>query len=224
MALILHIDTALETASVCLANNGRLLQLEENKNRNNDAGWLHPAIEKIMQQQSIPFSRLHAVAVGIGPGSYTGLRIGLSAAKGLCYALQIPLIAVGTLQMMAFAAREEPVDLLCPLIDARRQEVFTALYDKNLNPVMAPQALIVQEKSFEAYLPANRILFFGNGSAKVQQIIKHKNAWFKTIPVNASGLIFLAEKFFHQKQFAPLAYAEPMYLKEFHASTPKPSS
>lgn len=224
MALILHIDTALETASVCLANSGRLLQLEENKNRNNDAGWLHPAIEKMMQQQSVQFSQLHAVAVTIGPGSYTGLRIGLSAAKGMCYALQIPLIAVGTLQMMAFAARQEPVDLLAPLIDARRQEVFAALYNKNLNPVMAPQALIVQQNSFDAYLPENRILFFGNGSTKVQQIIKHKNACFKTIPVNATSLILLAEKFFNQKLFVPVAYAEPLYLKEFHTATQKPSS
>jgi tRNA threonylcarbamoyladenosine biosynthesis protein TsaB len=224
MALMLHIDTAIETASVCLGKDGSVLQLTENQNPKNDSAWLHGAIRKMMEQQQCKFSDLDAVAVSIGPGSYTGLRMGLSAAKGFCYALQKPLITIGTLNMMAHAAKEEPFDLLGPMIDARRQEVFTALYDKQLNPVLPPQAMIIHNKSFEKYLSENKILFFGNGSKKVQPVIQHVNACFKPITVNASNLVALAEKHFSLQLFSPVAYTEPLYLKEFHSASRNISS
>src|SRR4029079_3666588 len=122
-----------------------------------------------------------AVAVSAGPGSYTGLRVGMAAAKGLCYALRIPLLTINTLQMMAAAAVAEPTDLLCPMIDARRMEVFTGLYTKKLDAVMPAQALILQENSFADVLQKHTVTFFGNGSEKCKTVIQHPNAVFRTI-------------------------------------------
>src|SRR5689334_17760726 len=127
MSLVLNIDTAVETASICLSEDRKILQVSINENQKDHAAWLSVAIQNMMINAGYRLNQLHAIGITIGPGSYTGLRVGLSAAKGLCYALNIPLITIGTLEMMAFAAKDEPADLLCPLIDARRMEVFTAL-------------------------------------------------------------------------------------------------
>src|SRR5215831_19352433 len=125
MPIILNIDTSVESASVCLSNDGDVVGLSVNNNKKDHAAWLHRAIQELVKNTGLTLSDLDAIAISIGPGSYTGLRIGLSAAKGLCYALNIPLISVNTLQMMAHAARKEDVQFICPLIDARRMEVFT---------------------------------------------------------------------------------------------------
>src|SRR5687767_10771942 len=148
MSLILNIDTALDTASVCLANKGEVLHLVVNEFPKDHSGWLHPAISELLQKSGYEIRDLSALAVSIGPGSYTGLRVGLSTAKGFCFALNLPLITIGTLQMMAYSVKDENADLLCPVIDARRNEVFTAVYDKNLEPVLPAQSMIAGENSF----------------------------------------------------------------------------
>lgn len=221
MSLILNIDTAIANASICLARDGIALRLAENMNRDEHASWLHVTIKKILSEQKLNLSDLKAVAVTIGPGSYTGLRVGLSAAKGLCYALDIPLLTIGTLEMMAYAAKDEPFDLLCPMIDARRQEVFTAVYDKKLNELMKPQALILDANIFDQFL-TRKILFFGTGSNKTQSIIQHENAWFNNVTINASSMALLSENLFQTENYADLVYTEPLYLKDFHSVSALP--
>lgn len=225
MSLILNIDTAEKTASVCIARDGNTVQFAENEDQKDHALWLHIAISKLMRQEKTSFSELNAVAVSIGPGSYTGLRVGLSAAKGLCFALNIPLITVGTLEMMAFAAKDEPVDLLCPMIDARRLEVFTAIFDMEMAIVMKPQALIVAANSFEQFYLKNKSLFFGSGSKKMQSLIPDK-LWpktviFKEIIINASCMTLYSYNKLSSNTFANLVNSEPSYLKEFYTNTPK---
>jgi len=216
MALILNIDTAVETASICLAKDGRLLLLDKNKDQKDHAGWLHPAIEAMMNETGYKLTDMDAFTVTIGPGSYTGLRVGLATAKGFCFALQKPLIVINTLQMMANAATENAVELICPMIDARRMEVFTAIYNKKLEIIVEPLALVVDEKSFAKELALNKILFLGNGSKKFKSLCENKNAVFTEITADASNIISLSELQFSKNQFADLAYSEPLYLKEFY--------
>lgn len=221
MSLILNIDTALETASVCLAKDEEILQLIVNENRNGRAAWLHNAVADMLQKNNCSTNDLTAVAVSIGPGSYTGLRVGLAAAKGFCFALDIPLITVSTLQIMAYAVKEEATDLICPMIDARRMEVFAAVYDKSLQEKTPAHALIVDEDSFSDLLSSSSILFCGNGSKKLQALIKNKNAGFCDRTHNASHLADLSYNCFRNKEFADLAYTEPLYIKEFYSPTRK---
>ena len=224
MSLILNIDTALENASVCLAEDGEAIDLATNPSQKDQAAWIHVAIEKMIHGRSKSPERkeLAAIAASAGPGSYTGLRVGLSTAKGLCYALNIPLIMINSLEMMASAAIEKATDLLCPMIDARRMEVFTAVYDKELKVVIEPNACIVDETTFSALLDKQRILFFGSGSLKFSSLIENSNAEFAYINADASHLGRLSFKRFLGKHFAELAYAEPLYLKEFHTPVKKP--
>ena len=216
MALILNIDTAVETASICLAKDGRLLLLDKNKDQKDHAGWLHPAIEAMMNETGYKLTDMDAFTVTIGPGSYTGLRVGLATAKGFCFALQKPLIVINTLQMMANAATENAVELICPMIDARRMEVFTAIYNKKLEIIVEPLALVVDEKSFAKELALNKILFLGNGSKKFKSLCENKNAFFTEIAADASHIISFSELQFSKNHFADLAYSEPLYLKEFY--------
>ena len=216
MALILNIDTSLDTASVCLGNNDGVLQVATNDNQKDHAAWIHTAINKLLKETGFPLKSLEAIAVSIGPGSYTGLRIGLSSAKGLCYALDIPLITISTLKMIASAVKQKATDLICPMVDARRLEVFTGLYNKDLLEISAARALIIDETSFDSFLSSHKILFCGNGSKKLQNILSSPNASFiETIP-NASELSDLSQNCYINKQFANLAYSEPLYIKEFY--------
>ena len=220
MSLILNIDTAVDTASVCLAKDNELLQMAVNENQKDHAIWLNTAIADILQKAEYTVNELQAIAVSIGPGSYTGLRVGLASAKGLCYALNIPLIAVSTLKMIAVAAKKKGVtneNMITPMIDARRMEVFTAIYDINLIEVKAAEAMIIDENSFSEMLESNRILFCGNGSKKLQKIIKSPNALFSNTIANASHLAQLSYYNFRNKEFASLAYTEPSYIKEFYS-------
>lgn len=216
MPLILNMDTSTDYASVCLARDGEVLLLAKNDQQKDHAAWLHPAIKKMMQDARLELSHLDAVAVTIGPGSYTGLRVGLATAKGICYALGKPLIVINTLLVMAYAAKEETSDLLCPMIDARRMEVFTAVYNHKLEVVKEPLALVIDENSFDDLLASNSICFFGNGSEKLKGVLKNQNAGFSTVLHDAASMIKLAEDAFMKKQFANLAYSEPLYLKEFY--------
>ena len=223
MSLILNIDTAIETASICLAKDKNVLQLSINENQKDHAAWLTVAIQKMMKDSDYKLSELNAIAITIGPGSYTGLRVGLAAAKGLCYVLNIPLITIGTLEMMAMAAKDESVDLLCPMIDAKRMEVFTAIYNNKMAEVRSPHALIIDNNSFSDLLSSNSILFFGNGSKKLQSMLQHPHAIFRNIVYTASHMVSLAADRLMTLQFADLAYVEPLYLKEFFSPARKPS-
>ena len=221
MSLILNIDTALDVASVCLTKDEEIVSLAINENHRDQAGWLHLVINEMLINNNVAPNQLGAVAVSIGPGSYTGLRVGLAAAKGLCYALNIPLIAVSTLKMMAFAVKEEATAFICPMIDARRMEVFVAVYDKSLREKVSPYALVIDENSFIPLLSSSEILFCGNGSKKLQPLIKNNNALFSNTSSNASHLAVLSQICFLKNDFADLAYTEPLYIKEFYSPAHK---
>ena len=222
MPLILNIDTATDLASVCLSENGYAVAYRENKQQKEHAGFVHKAVEAIMAEAGKELNQVDAFAVTSGPGSYTGLRVGLATAKGFCYALRKPLITVNTLTVMFQAAIERRASLqgqtplYCPMIDARRNEVYTALYTHNAEKLLEPTAMILDEHSFETWLQQQPILFFGSGSEKLKSIVKSENAVFANISHNATHLGNLANQQFEGQAFADLAYAEPEYLKEFH--------
>ena len=216
MALILNIDTAVDIASICLAKDEIVLSIAKNESQKDHASWLHIAIKEIFEKNNLQLRSVDAIALTGGPGSYTGLRIGMATAKGICYALNKPLIGLNTLLVMANAAKNQSADLLCPMIDARRMEVFTAIYTKELQIVKEPAAITLNENSFDEYLSDNSICFFGNGSNKSKAIIKHDKAIFNDLKAEASSMISLSEKKFTAKEFTDLAYAEPLYLKEFY--------
>ena len=223
MALILNIDSATEKASICLAGDGRSLALAENYTQKDHATWLHPAIEQMMRDTGYHLRDLQAVAVTAGPGSYTGLRVGMAAAKGFCYALNIPLIAENTLRTMAFAAKEQlpEVDLLCPMIDARRMEVFTAIYQKDLTTVLPSTAMVIDANSFDPWLNEHQVSFFGDGSGKCKPIIINPRAHFHEVNYHAGYLGIVAFLRYLRKEFTGLAYSEPAYTKEFYTHTRK---
>jgi tRNA threonylcarbamoyladenosine biosynthesis protein TsaB len=219
MSYILNIDTALETAIVSLSKDGEIDHLENNKQRDH-AGFLQPAIEKILSKNDVNINNLNAIAVSAGPGSYTGLRVGMASAKGLCYALNIPLILVNTLEIMALSAifqhPKKDKSLFCPMIDARRMEVFTAVYDKDLNEALAPSSVTLQESSLEEILQENEVVFSGSGSAKFKAILKNENALFGIGNIEPKAMSILSEKKYNQKAFADLHLSEPLYIKDFY--------
>lgn len=217
MAIILNIDTAIEASSVCLSKNGEMIQARVQRDRKEHAAWLHPAIKEIINASGLKIGAIEAIGVTIGPGSYTGLRIGLATAKGLCYALNIPLISINTLAVMAYPEKNSKADLLCPMIDARRKEVFTAVYDKDLKEIVKPCSMIINEQSFSDLLSSNKITFSGNGSYKFRQMIDHPNAVFSDNVTTATDMSYLSEQYFHRKEFSDIAYTEPLYLKEFYS-------
>jgi tRNA threonylcarbamoyladenosine biosynthesis protein TsaB len=221
MALILNIDTALDTASICIADGETMISFSENNQQKDHAAWLHTEIAAMLTAKNLTVQNLQAIAVNIGPGSYTGLRVGLAAAKGFCFALQIPLITVSSLQVIALAAQQEAISLIRPMIDARRMEVYTALYDKDLNELEAPQAVILNENSFQQELQMNKILFCGNGSNKFLPLVKHNTASFSNKTSNASHLSILSYKKFTAQHIANIAYTEPSYIKEFYSVSRK---
>jgi tRNA threonylcarbamoyladenosine biosynthesis protein TsaB len=223
MALILNIDTATEKAGICLAEDGKTLSIAENIAQKEHASWLHPAIEQMMQDTGYDLSDLQAVALTAGPGSYTGLRVGMAAAKGFCYALNIPLIAEDTLRVMAFAAREQfpAAAYLCPMIDARRMEVFTAIYRNDMTTILPSTAMIVDESSFATYMDHQQMSFFGDGSGKCKPIIKGPHAVFPEVNYHAGYLGILSFLRYLQQEFTGLAYCEPAYTKEFYTHTRK---
>lgn len=217
MAFILSIDTTTEKGSIAIAADGKEIGYSENHHQQSHASWLQPAIEELLRQSGYDITSIHAVAVASGPGSYTGLRVGMASAKGLCYALNIPLIEENTLKLMAsgILQEEKNFDLYCAMMDARRMEVFMAVFDKTLNEVVAPAAKILDENSFQDLLEDKSMVFFGSGSPKLKKILDHKNAFFSERLHSARELIPVAEKKFQEKAFADLAYSVPFYVKEF---------
>lgn len=217
MGNILHIDTAIDTASFCWMKDGEPVLFDINYQQKGHAAWLHAAIQKGIGATSLAMKDLDAIAISIGPGSYTGLRVGLSAAKGFSYALNIPLITVNTLEMMAHSVTDK-TDLICPMIDARRMEVFTALYDKNLQEVAKPSAMILEANSFSDLVEKKIVVFTGNGSEKFKKIFAHPHAIFNNSRATAKDMVAIAEKKYIAKSFADLAYVEPFYIKEFYTT------
>lgn len=219
MNLILNIDTAVETSSICLADGDTIIGVTKSPSQKDSASWIQPAIKEILQQHNFQLRQLAAVAVSNGPGSYTGLRVGLSSAKGLCYALKIPLITVNTLKVMAAAALNTGLstDLICPMIDARRMEVFTTIYNKDLEEVMPQTNMIVDENSFADLLEKHSITFLGNGSKKVETLITKKNAMFVNIENDAKHMCLLTKELYLHRRFDELAYSEPNYGKDFYS-------
>lgn len=225
MALLLNIDTATETGSIALSEGNNILGLMMNEDQKDHAAWIHKAIEELMSNAGRALNELQAIAVTSGPGSYTGLRVGMATAKGLCYVLKIPLITESTLKMMACAAVEQlgtnEKRWYCPMIDARRMEVFTAVYDASLNELLKPQPLVLDENSFSAMLEKSAIVFFGSGSQKFKNLQLNGAASFYDVRYNAAHLARLAESSYQLGIFTDPAYAEPAYLKEFHTHTRK---
>lgn len=219
MAYILSIDTATEIASIVLGNEHQILSFRENREQKTHASFVQPAINEILKETGMSLNDIDAVSVSNGPGSYTGLRVGLSSAKGIAYALNKPLILLNTLEIMAQSAILELKDeglLYCPMIDARRMEVFTAIYNISLNNLFVPSAVILSEDSFKDILESNKVVFFGSGAEKSISVINNSNASFFNIEKNTEAINLLAHKHFILKDLADLAYAEPFYLKSFY--------
>lgn len=226
MAVILSIETSTAVCSVALSKDGACLAQKINFEGPSHATLLSVYVQEILDFAKQQKLKLDAVAISCGPGSYTGLRIGVSTAKGLCYGLDIPLIAINTLTIMAFTVKESQViadnSLLCPMIDARRMEVYTAFYDNKLSTIRETAADIINEESYTDLLNTHSILFFGNGADKCKTILTHPNAIFSNeIHPIAKNMIILAEASFEANRFEDIAYFEPFYLKEFVTTTPK---
>ena len=228
MTLILSIETATPVCSVALTKDNKIIGIKESDQKNSHSEIVTVFIDELMKENKLVFSDLDAVAVSKGPGSYTGLRIGVSTAKGLCYALDIPLISVNTLQSMAagmtkqYNQTKELPTLFCPMIDARRMEVYCAIFDNNNHEVRKTKAEIIEPDSFKTYLETNQVIFFGDGAAKCKEVIKHPNVVFLVdIHPSAANMTEIANQKFQKNQFEDVAYFEPFYLKEFIAGVPK---
>lgn len=222
--MILNIDTSTSVCSVALSKDGETVAMKENNEGLNHSVLLGTYIDEILKENRTEIRELDAVAVSMGPGSYTGLRIGVSMAKGLCFGGGKPLVAVPTLQALALSVSSDIQEdaLYCPMLDARRMEVYTAFFNRENKTIVDTKAEIIDEHSFKELLEQHKIYFFGNGSDKVKGILKHPQAHFiEKVETSARHLIPLAEQLFKQRQFVDIAYFEPFYLKDFIATTPK---
>lgn len=222
MPLLLNIDTATEVASVCVSLNGVSLALIKNEQQKEHASFVHTGIAGILKETGYNLCNIDAFAVTSGPGSYTGLRVGMATAKGFCYALSKPLITINTLEVMAKGAidrsgRAEKGMLFCPMIDARRMEVFTAIYNADLKVIFSAGAVILEEGLFNNCMINNKVLFFGSGSKKFMEIESNPNSVFEEIQADAAHLGSLAEIAFRDRKFSDISYAEPTYFKDFHS-------
>ncbi|MDO9510681.1 MAG: tRNA (adenosine(37)-N6)-threonylcarbamoyltransferase complex dimerization subunit type 1 TsaB [Bacteroidales bacterium] len=228
--MILSIETATRVCSVAIHKEGELLGMLESEHENSHSSELTVLVERLMKQLHLSPSDFSAVAVSEGPGSYTGLRIGLSVAKGFCYALEIPLILVRTLHGIAMNALSESKNLftehslILPMIDARRMEVYSAVYNQNLELLEEVKAEIIQENSYQSWLNSGFVLYLaGDGAQKCRSLLGHlENVRFvNNVRCSADGIGKLAWGKYQRNEFADLAYSEPFYLKEFTAASPK---
>lgn len=222
MTLILNIETSTTNCSVSLSKQGETFALlEDNSKEYSHAERLHVYMERILAENNLTATQLDAIAVSKGPGSYTGLRIGVSAAKGLCFALNKPLIAVSTLEALAYQVKIDK-GIIIPMLDARRMEVYSAVFDQNYNEIRKVEAQILEADSFADYLEKGPVYFVGNGVEKTKSIIQNPNAHFiddKLPSANEMGLI--AYHKYKNNDFEDVAYFEPYYLKDFIALKPK---
>jgi tRNA threonylcarbamoyladenosine biosynthesis protein TsaB len=229
LATILHIESATLTCSISVAKDGNLLSIKES----HDKSYVHSEklvvyIDQALHEADLKPTGLDAICVTKGPGSYTGLRIGVSAAKGMCYGLNIPLLSVGSLESMAHWAKvnfeDEMIDatVICPMIDARRMEVYMQLFDAGLNALKPVVAEIIDEQSFASELEKGKVIFFGDGAQKCSDVITHPNAVFLAdFKSSSQGMMQLAEAKLAANQTEDVAYFEPYYLKDFVAGKPK---
>lgn len=224
MGIILNLETSSTNCSVCLAKDGVILAMKELNSENySHAEKLHVFIEEVIKEATLKMQDLEAIAVSKGPGSYTGLRIGVSAAKGLCYALSIPLVSISTLKSMASQLKGVNDDVtIIPVLDARRMEVYSAIFDSQLNQVRETKAEIIDEQSFEAYIGSTSVHFLGSGAEKIKGIFNSKNLNFHLDVVpSAKEMALISFDKFKNKDFEDVAYFEPYYLKDFVLQTKK---
>ena len=223
MACILHIETSTELCSVAVSENAQVIFQQENRNHAEHLASMVDEALSFTDSHAIPFD---AVAVSCGPGSYTGLRIGVSMAKGVCYGRDLKLVSVPTLELMCvpllLGEKIEEGALLCPMLDARRMEVYAALYDRALKPVREVSADVVDQDTYREWLDRQPVYFFGNGAKKCMDVINHPNVrYIDGVEPLAKWMMPLAERRFLQEQFEDVAYFVPFYLKDFVAKMPK---
>ena len=229
--MILCIETSTAVCSVALVENGNVIALRESLDGQNHAEKITIFIDEIMKEANVVYKDLDAIAVSMGPGSYTGLRIGVSTAKGFCYALEKPLIAVDTLAAMAHgfissqlsAISNQSTAILCPMIDARRMEVYTAFFNEKLERTSETEALVIDENSFMELKQNNHLYLFGDGADKLATLFENdKNITVvEKFHCSAAYMATLAEEAFKNKDFVDVAYFEPFYLKNFVPGIPK---
>ena len=224
MNYILHIDTTTKKCSVALAQDGELMiQKELLSEEFSHSEQLHPFIEEVLKESGLKASSLSAIAISKGPGSYTGLRIGVAAAKGLCFALDLPLIALNTLEIMVQPYEVSPYSFIIPMLDARRMEVYTAIFDETKKWIQETMAEVLTENTFTSIVNEQSCLIIGDGAIKFKTLHPKINASYTNeihYPV-AKDMITLAWKKFNAKEFEDLAYFEPFYLKDFQTTPPK---
>ena len=227
MANILNIETSTSVCSVALTSEGEVLEHVENYEGQTHATMLSVYIKRMLHYATSRQMKLDAIAVSIGPGSYTGLRIGLSEAKGLAFGMDVPLIGVNTLKLLTVTTMfahffDDESTLFVPMIDARRMEVYTAVYDNALRDILPPQPMIIDENSFADLLRDHHLVFCGNGVDKVKKLIQHPNAEFiEGVKPVALSMLALSEKAYRENDFIDVAYSTPLYLKEFQATKSK---
>lgn len=214
---IIIIDTALETATVAICNNNQIVSAAHNFQSNSHASFVHTSLQQLLQQQQIQIQKIQAIAVVHGPGSYTGIRIGLSAAKGFCFSLQIPLITISTVELLAYAAQQiEPqAAYYIPLIDARRMEAFTAIYNHQLQALTNPFATVITTEAFEQYYTKNTTVFIGNAVTKATTILQHNHIIWLHNTYTIHHLAQIANQKLQQQQYSNIANTEPLYGKAF---------
>lgn len=219
MSYILNIDTSLSKAIVSLSIDGNIVQLAINENQRDHATFLHPAIKSLILKEGIKMEELSAISVAVGPGSYTGIRVGMSAAKGLCFALNIPLIPIDNLFLIASACKNEmevKKSLICSMIDARRMEVFTACYDMDLKVKVEPHSIILNENSFADEISNNEIIFCGNGVEKFQKLLLLNDSLVCNSEDNSKVMANHSDTLFKSNAFGNLKNVKPFYMKDFY--------
>ena len=217
MATILHLETATTNCSVSIAKDGEMLVLKENNAANySHSEQLHVFIKEALEEASLSFSDLDAVAISKGPGSYTGLRIGVSSAKGLCFSLDIPLISIPTLQSMAYQVDLKSGELVIPVLDARRMEVYSCVYNASYKEVRETRAEIIEEASFSEFVSDSKVYIIGSGAEKIRGVLEHPNFIFnESVVPSAKDMIQIALQKYQSNEFEDVAYFEPYYLKDF---------
>ena len=211
---ILQIETSTTNCSVAISKNGKTIAVKEISNGYSHAENLHVFIKEILIENKLEYADLSAIAISKGPGSYTGLRIGVSTAKGLCFSLDIPLIAIETLEVLAHQVNLD-VGFVVPMIDARRMEAYTKVFNANFNEVRVIEAEILDDESFAVFLEQGKVVFVGNKTEKTQEVIQHENATFIDSLPSAKEMSFLAYDKYKKNDIEDVAYFEPYYLKDF---------
>jgi len=225
MNYILNIHTTAEKAIVNISDGDRVLATSTNSEQKEHASFLHIAIKKILQDNDIAINDLKAIGVTAGPGSYTGIRVGLATAKGLCFALKIPMMMLNSLELMAFSAIEDLPEIdnetaFCPMIDARRMEVFTAVYDQKLHEIKAPSALILNENSLDEPASGRSLYYFGSGAEKFKKLVEGRSANLHYIlsDISSQALAKFSRNKFQKNDFENIIKAQPLYVKEFYTT------